>query len=378
VKTVDIIYRYEAGDSLLKPMPGDSDSARLRLDSGNRDFAALLDHVNDESGIIQQIIPVDPRDLGLESGSTGIPKQRPFAAILGCSDARVPIELIFNEGPNDLFVIRVAGNGLGTEVLGSLKYAVEHLGGTLKLIPAIGRPWIMSGSLSARPSGSIWTPEKHRHRRSCSRGIVRIHGHAYRADGRSRHEHHPACDDRHGARPGRLSNAAGQWRCGRRHVDTIRPRRPRASVRHGEARHCQETDLRRIGHLHAVDRPDLGHSRMLGIGRRRWWRRQLFGRQQRGWWRRCAWGYCRATVTAATIGASKTVTIGAAGTAGTARNNAGGNGNDSCITGTSCASASLCTGKGGGGGGFAFNAGGTASGGAGFAGFCRETEFTNQ
>ena len=37
-----------------------------------------------------------------------------------CSDARVPIELIFNEGPNDLFVVRVAGNGLGTEVLGSL------------------------------------------------------------------------------------------------------------------------------------------------------------------------------------------------------------------------------------------------------------------
>ena len=138
MKTVDIIYRYEAGGALPKPIPGDSEAARLRLDNGNRDFAALLDHVNDESGIIQQIIPVDPRDLGLELGRTGIPKQRPFAAILGCSDARVPIELIFNEGPNDLFVMRVAGNGLGTEVLGSLKYAVEHLGGTLKLIVVLG------------------------------------------------------------------------------------------------------------------------------------------------------------------------------------------------------------------------------------------------
>lgn len=67
-----------------------------------------------------------------------MPKQRPFAAVLGCSDARVPIELIFNEGPNDLFVIRVAGNGLGTEVLGSLKYAVEHLAGSLKLIVVLG------------------------------------------------------------------------------------------------------------------------------------------------------------------------------------------------------------------------------------------------
>jgi carbonic anhydrase len=138
VKTVDIIYRYEAGDNPPKPLPVDSNAARLRLDSGNRDFAALLDHIKDDSGIIQQIIPVDPRDLGLVSGGAGTPKQRPFAAVLGCSDARVPIELIFNEGPNDLFVIRVAGNGLGTEVLGSLKYAVEHLGGTLKLIVVLG------------------------------------------------------------------------------------------------------------------------------------------------------------------------------------------------------------------------------------------------
>ena len=58
--------------------------------------------------------------------------------MLGCSDARVPIELIFSEGPNDLFVVRVAGNGLGVEVLGSLKYAVDHLGGTLKLIVVLG------------------------------------------------------------------------------------------------------------------------------------------------------------------------------------------------------------------------------------------------
>jgi carbonic anhydrase len=53
--------------------------------------------------------------------------------VLGCSDARVPIELIFNEGPNDLFVVRVAGNGLGAEVLGSLKYAIDHLGDSLKI-----------------------------------------------------------------------------------------------------------------------------------------------------------------------------------------------------------------------------------------------------
>lgn len=133
---VDITYRYEARDNLLLPL--DSTAALLRLDSGNRDFAALLDHVNDESGVTQRIIPVDPRDLGLLQGSVATPTQHPFAAVLGCSDARVPVELIFNQGPNDLFVIRVAGNGLGPDVLGSLKYAVENLGGSLKLIAVLG------------------------------------------------------------------------------------------------------------------------------------------------------------------------------------------------------------------------------------------------
>jgi len=137
LKTVDIIYRYEARDTSARPLPNDSDAALRRLNEGNADFAALLDHVRTEIGI-QRIIPVDPRDLGFGSDVAGTPKQRPFAAVLGCSDARVPIELIFHEGPNDLFVVRVAGNGLGLEVLGSLKYAVDHLGGTLKLIVVLG------------------------------------------------------------------------------------------------------------------------------------------------------------------------------------------------------------------------------------------------
>jgi len=137
VETVDIIYRYNPCETAIRPLPSDSNTALLRLEEGNKSFAALIDHVKDERGI-QQVIPVDPRDLGLVSGSPEMAKQRPFAAILGCSDARVPVELIFNEGPNDLFVIRVAGNGLGTEVLGSLKYAVENLGGSLKLIVVLG------------------------------------------------------------------------------------------------------------------------------------------------------------------------------------------------------------------------------------------------
>lgn len=53
--------------------------------------------------------------------------QRPFATILGCSDSRVPPELLFDAGFGDLFVIRVAGNVLSPEVAGSLQYASMHL-----------------------------------------------------------------------------------------------------------------------------------------------------------------------------------------------------------------------------------------------------------
>jgi carbonic anhydrase len=54
-------------------------------------------------------------------------RQEPFATILGCSDSRVPPELIFDAGFGELFVIRVAGNVLGDEILGTLQYAGRHL-----------------------------------------------------------------------------------------------------------------------------------------------------------------------------------------------------------------------------------------------------------
>jgi len=53
--------------------------------------------------------------------------QQPYATILGCSDSRVPPELIFDAGFGELFVIRVAGNVISPEVMGSLQYAAVHL-----------------------------------------------------------------------------------------------------------------------------------------------------------------------------------------------------------------------------------------------------------
>jgi carbonic anhydrase len=53
--------------------------------------------------------------------------QQPFATILGCSDSRVPPELIFDANFGELFIVRVAGNVISPEVMGSLQYAGAHL-----------------------------------------------------------------------------------------------------------------------------------------------------------------------------------------------------------------------------------------------------------
>jgi carbonic anhydrase len=138
MKTVEVTYRYQRDDSLVRERPVDANAARRRLDEGNRSFAELLKKFAEGEGIAQRVISVDPHDLGLLAGERHEPKQRPYAAVLGCSDARVPIELIFSEGPNDLFVVRIAGNGLGSDTLGSLKYAVDHLGKSIKLVAILG------------------------------------------------------------------------------------------------------------------------------------------------------------------------------------------------------------------------------------------------
>ena len=54
-------------------------------------------------------------------------KQQPYATVLGCSDSRVPPELVFDCGFGELFVVRVAGNVLGRSIFGTLQYAASHL-----------------------------------------------------------------------------------------------------------------------------------------------------------------------------------------------------------------------------------------------------------
>jgi carbonic anhydrase len=60
--------------------------------------------------------------------------QEPFAIVLGCSDSRVPVELVFNQGPGDLFVIRVAGNIVAPSLIGSVEFAADRFGTRLVVV----------------------------------------------------------------------------------------------------------------------------------------------------------------------------------------------------------------------------------------------------
>ena len=91
-----------------------------RLRSGNARFVAGTSNINDAvSGA---------RRAELVGGQT------PFAVILACSDSRVPVELVFDQGLGDLFVIRVAGNIVAPSQVGSIEFAAAQLGTRLVVV----------------------------------------------------------------------------------------------------------------------------------------------------------------------------------------------------------------------------------------------------
>ncbi|HZJ55650.1 MAG TPA: carbonic anhydrase [Myxococcaceae bacterium] len=75
--------------------------------------------------------------------------QRPFAVILGCSDARVPAEIVFDQGLGDLFVIRVAGNVVAPSGIGSVEFAVERFGVQLVVVLGHSRCGAIDATLEA-------------------------------------------------------------------------------------------------------------------------------------------------------------------------------------------------------------------------------------
>ena len=89
-----------------------------RLQEGNRRFMAGIRTIDTLE--IQRV--------------NSIKIQTPFAIILGCSDSRVPAEIVFDQGLGDLFVIRVAGNIVAPSQVGSVEFAAEHFGTPLVVV----------------------------------------------------------------------------------------------------------------------------------------------------------------------------------------------------------------------------------------------------
>lgn len=90
------------------------------LRDGNRRFIADVRS--------RDTLPSRARRIELAAG------QEPFAAILGCSDSRVPVEIVFDQGLGDLFVIRVAGNIVAPSQVGSVEFAAEQFGTRLVVV----------------------------------------------------------------------------------------------------------------------------------------------------------------------------------------------------------------------------------------------------
>lgn len=94
--------------------------ALAQLQAGNQRFAA-------KEGQLEMRLTAGLNDELLRG-------QQPIAIVLGCSDSRVPVELIFDQGPGDLFVIRVAGNVVASSQIGSVEFAAARFGVSLVVV----------------------------------------------------------------------------------------------------------------------------------------------------------------------------------------------------------------------------------------------------
>lgn len=97
-----------------------ADEALRRLKDGNRRFTETL---RDSNGLLSKT-----------SRPELTQRQEPFAIIFGCSDARVPAEIVFDQGLGDLFVIRVAGNVVAPSLVGSVEFAAARFGTRLVVV----------------------------------------------------------------------------------------------------------------------------------------------------------------------------------------------------------------------------------------------------
>lgn len=125
---------------MTRPAPTTPEEAWAELVAGNARFAA-------DAALRPNADATQRRLL-----STG---QRPFAAVLGCSDSRVAAELVFDCGLGDLFVVRTAGHVLDTAVLGSVEFATVVLGVPLLVVLGHDSCGAVGAALTARHGGRV-------------------------------------------------------------------------------------------------------------------------------------------------------------------------------------------------------------------------------
>ena len=114
--------------------------ALARLRDGNRRFVA------NESTTSPLLTPAQRLAL--------INNQEPFAIVLGCSDSRVPAELVFDQGFGDLFVIRVAGNIVAPSQVGSVEFAAERFGTPLVVVMGHTQCGVVTAALDSVLDGA--------------------------------------------------------------------------------------------------------------------------------------------------------------------------------------------------------------------------------
>jgi carbonic anhydrase len=139
---MDIIYRFDPYAPIEIKHPKTNREALKVLAAGNSRFAKMVEHIQKiGEGNTQHppmVIPVNPVTLGVPIVSGLEPAHNPFALVLGCADARVPIEHVLDCSANNLFVVRVAGNVLGLECVGSVDYAATALRQGLQSVIVMG------------------------------------------------------------------------------------------------------------------------------------------------------------------------------------------------------------------------------------------------
>ncbi len=161
----------ELGDPMphtWDPLSPSPEQALHRLMEGNRRF-------REGSGRISAR-PWDPL-LAQEA-------QRPFAIILGCSDSRTPVEILFDQGFGDLFVVRIAGNIVAPSVVGSIEFAASQFGSRLVVVMGHTRCGAVTATVQEMETGL--SPESLNIRAITSRIAPHIQGMVLSSSGERR------------------------------------------------------------------------------------------------------------------------------------------------------------------------------------------------